>query len=163
MKRNEKQNEESECVGVENVSRDGVIRSAGVKSTLAAPLSRTWRWTQWVFLRRGHSLSPNTRERAGCTDMGRKKQPELQRNGTFCMDKQVTKWKEDKWQGKDKGRAALVNTAGPDAAVGQWDAVASSLFQPQTQNAQWHQSVSSNQQQLQRRESSVCYVKFTTR
>lgn len=90
LKRNEKQNKESECVGVENVSRDGVIRSAGVKSTLAAPLSRTRRWTQWVFLRRGHSLSPNTRKRAGCTDMGRKKQPELERNGTFCVDKQVT-------------------------------------------------------------------------
>ena len=72
MKRNERENKESECVGVENVSRDKVTGSAGVKSTLAAPLSGTGRLTQWVFLRRGH-CHPNIRGRAGCIDMGRKK------------------------------------------------------------------------------------------
>lgn len=67
------------------VNRDKVIRSAGVTSTLAAPLSGTGRLTQWVFLRSGPCHS-SIRGRAGCTDMGRKKRPEFLRNGTICMD-----------------------------------------------------------------------------
>jgi len=68
------------------VSRDEVTRSAGVKSILAAPLSGTGELTQWGFQRRGH-CHPNTRQKAGCTDMGRKKRPEFRRNGTIGMDK----------------------------------------------------------------------------
>lgn len=53
------------------VSRDKVIKSTGVKSTLAAPLSGTGRLTQWMFLRRGH-CHPNLRGRTGCTDIWQK-------------------------------------------------------------------------------------------
>lgn len=55
-----------------------------------------------------------------------------------------------------------MDTVAPDAAAGRWDAIASSLVQHQTQNAQSHQRASSDQQQLQGREFSICYVKFMT-
>lgn len=42
-----------------------------------------------------------------------------------------------------------------DTAVGWWDAITSSLIQCQAQNAQWHQCVSSDPEQLQK-ELYVC-------